>query len=67
MLRHFDKLHTPIHAVKHYPSLVQQESRFIAAGWPAVEITRNLWDLWSDDAFIPSTVRRGLDAVEPFE
>lgn len=67
MLRHFDKLQTPIQAVKRYPSLSQQISRFQNSGWPTVQIARNLWDLWSDDAFTPPAVRRGLDAVEPFD
>lgn len=66
MLRHFDKLHTPIHAVKQYPSLSQQSSRFTSAGW-LIKFARNLWDLWSDEAFTPSVVRRGLAAVEPFD
>ncbi|PVI03159.1 LCM-domain-containing protein, partial [Periconia macrospinosa] len=67
MLRHFDKLQTPIHAVKLYPTLPQQSSRFGDAGWPTVEIARSLWDLWSDDSFTPPAVRRMLDVVEPFD
>lgn len=67
MLKHFDKLHSPIHAVQQYPRLQQQVSRFQEAGWPAVEIARNLWDLWSDDGFTSPSLRVGLDAVEPFE
>lgn len=67
MLKHFDKLQTPIHAVKLHPSLPQQVSRFQNAGWSAVEIARNLWDLWSDDAFTPPAARQRLDVVEPFD
>ncbi|KAJ4301635.1 tRNA methyltransferase ppm2 [Kalmusia sp. IMI 367209] len=67
MLRHFDKLHTPIQAVKQYPLLAQQLSRFTGAGWSKVEIARNLWDLWSDDGFTSPTLRRELDAIEPFD
>jgi hypothetical protein len=67
MLKHFDKLHSPIHAVQKYPLLNQQVSRFTNAGWSQVEIARNLWDLWSDDGFTSPTLRRGLDTIEPFE
>ncbi|KAJ4368304.1 tRNA methyltransferase ppm2 [Neocucurbitaria cava] len=67
MLKHFDKLQTSIKAVKQYPSLAQQSSRYLAAGWSQILTARNLWDLWSDDAFTPPAVRRSLDAVEPFD
>ncbi|CAI6276755.1 unnamed protein product [Periconia digitata] len=67
MLKHFDKLQTPIHAVKLYPSIAQQTSRFTNAGWLTVEIAQNLWHLWSDDTFTPPAARRSLDAVEPFD
>ncbi|KAF2451370.1 LCM-domain-containing protein [Karstenula rhodostoma CBS 690.94] len=67
MLRHFDKLHSPIHAVQQYPLLNQQVSRFVDAGWSHVEIARNLWDLWSDDGFTSANLRRGLDTIEPFD
>ncbi|KAL6710068.1 tRNA methyltransferase ppm2 [Coniothyrium glycines] len=67
MLSHFDKLQTSIKAVKFYPSLPQQSSRFLDAGWPTLLIARNLWDLWSDDTFTPAALRHGLDSVEPFD
>ncbi|KAF2873459.1 hypothetical protein BDV95DRAFT_488734 [Massariosphaeria phaeospora] len=67
MLRHFDKLQTPIQAVKQYPSLNQHSSRFLDAGWPTLSLARNLWDLWSDDAFTSPSIRRSLDAIEPFD
>ncbi len=67
MLGHFDKLQTHIHAVERYPSLGQQSSRFAHAGWSTIEIARNLWDLWSDEAFTPTVTRRRLDTVEPFD
>jgi tRNA wybutosine-synthesizing protein 4 len=67
MLSHFDKLQTPIQAVKHYPALHQQSSRFTHAGWSTIKLVRNMWDLWSDDAFTPSAVRRRLDGIEPFD
>ncbi|CAO2654888.1 Nn.00g116210.m01.CDS01 [Neocucurbitaria sp. VM-36] len=67
MLKHFDKLQTSIKAVKQYPSLAQQSSRYLDAGWSHILTARNLWDLWSDDVFTPPAVRRSLDAVEPFD
>ncbi|KAL5424881.1 hypothetical protein PMIN07_012053 [Paraphaeosphaeria minitans] len=67
MLKHFDKLHSPIYAVQQYPLLDQQVSRFEDAGWSHVEIARNLWDLWSDDGFTSPDLRRGLDTIEPFD
>jgi tRNA wybutosine-synthesizing protein 4 len=67
MLRHFDKLQTPIQAVMQYPTLGQHCSRFEQAGWSTITICRNLWDLWSDATFTPPALRHGLDTVEPFD
>lgn len=67
MLSHFDKLQASITAVKLYLSLSEQSNRFLKAGWSTLMLARNLWDLWSDDEFTPPAVRRGLDAVEPFD
>ncbi|KAI8942725.1 hypothetical protein NX059_000773 [Plenodomus lindquistii] len=67
MLSHFDKLQTSIKAAKLYLSLSEQSSRFLNAGWSTIALARNLWDLWSDDSFTPSAVRRSLDLIEPFD
>ena len=67
MLTHFDKLHASINSVKQYQTLAQQSSRFLDAGWPSLELVRNLWDLWSDDSFTPPSLRKKLDAIEPFD
>lgn len=67
MLAHFDKLQTSIKAAMQYLSLSQQSSRFLNGGWPTLLTARNLWDLWSDDAFTPPTLRQELDSVEPFD
>jgi tRNA wybutosine-synthesizing protein 4 len=67
MLTHFDKLHASINSVKQYQTLAQQSSRFLDAGWPLLEVARNLWDLWSDDSFTPPSLRQKVDAVEPFD
>ncbi|KAF1993161.1 leucine carboxyl methyltransferase 2 [Amniculicola lignicola CBS 123094] len=67
MLKHFEKLQTPIHAVKTYPLLRQQGVRFLEAGWSSLPLARNLWDLWSDNDFTPPELRHHLDTVEPFD
>ncbi|KAL1655915.1 tRNA methyltransferase ppm2 [Didymella pomorum] len=67
MLTHFDKLHASINSVEKYQTLTQQSSRFLDAGWPSLEMARNLWDLWSDDSFTPPSLRERVDAIEPFD
>jgi tRNA wybutosine-synthesizing protein 4 len=67
MLAHFKKLHASIYAIERYLSLEQQRARFLEFGWSGLEIARNLWDLWSDDAFTPPSLRRKLDTIEPFD
>ncbi|KAH6614225.1 hypothetical protein C7974DRAFT_73126 [Boeremia exigua] len=67
MLTHFDKLHASINSVKQYQTLAQQSSRFLDAGWPSLELVDNLWALWSDDSFTPPSLRRKVDAIEPFD
>ncbi|KAF2838643.1 LCM-domain-containing protein [Patellaria atrata CBS 101060] len=66
MLKHFNKLQTPIHAVQKYPRIADQISRFLELGWPNVE-ARTLWDLWADLSFISPKERLALDLVEPFD
>ncbi|KAF2273578.1 leucine carboxyl methyltransferase 2 [Westerdykella ornata] len=66
MLKHFNKLQTPIQAVRDYPSLALQQSRFTQYGW-SISTMQSLWDLWSDDTFTSPELRRRLDAVEPFD
>ena len=33
MMKHFSKLQTPLHSIHKYPTMHQQEQRFIDAGW----------------------------------
>lgn len=66
MMKHFKKLGAPLYSIHEYPSLCQQEQRFKNAGWAQAR-ARNLWDLWSDDEFLPSSTRASLDAVETFD
>lgn len=66
MMRHFDKLQTPLQSVQTYPTTQHQEDRFKAAGWAQVR-ARNLWELWSAPEFLSAAERSALDAVEPFD
>ncbi|KAJ3957044.1 tRNA methyltransferase ppm2 [Colletotrichum tropicale] len=66
MLKHFNKLNTPIKSVYRYPSVASQEARFETLGWSAAE-SWTLWEAWADDLFMTSEERRALDVVEPFD
>ncbi|PBP23270.1 leucine carboxyl methyltransferase [Diplocarpon rosae] len=66
MMAHFDKLQTPLGAVREYPTEIHQRERFQSLGWPKVSIC-NLWKLWNSPHFITSDERIALDAVEPFD
>nr|OQO13191.1 hypothetical protein B0A51_17889 [Rachicladosporium sp. CCFEE 5018] len=65
MLRHFEKLRTPLHAIG---TIADMRQRFIDAGWPVKKIDiKPLWDLWSDPDFLTADQRRALDKIEPFD
>ncbi|KAF2152543.1 LCM-domain-containing protein [Myriangium duriaei CBS 260.36] len=65
MLRHFEKLRTPLHAIG---TIDQMRSRFTDAGWSTKLVSiQSLWDLWSDPAFLSGEERQSLDQVEPFD
>lgn len=67
MLKHFNKLNSPLKSAMKYPSLEDQKRRFSNFGWPQVNV-RSLWDLWSeDDGFLSSSERAALDRIEPFD
>ena len=66
MVKHFETIQTPLQAIQEYPRLVDQERRFLKAGWSAAT-ARSLWDLWSDDQFITSHQRLSLGALEQFD
>ncbi|KAF9886984.1 tRNA methyltransferase ppm2, partial [Aspergillus nanangensis] len=66
MMKHFKKLGAPLYSIHQYPSLNEQEQRFTDAGWAHAH-ARSLWDLWSDDDFVPSSLRTSLDSIEPFD
>lgn len=66
MLRHFQKLHTPLRSIHIYPDLQSQKQRFYDAGWEAVRCV-NLWELWSDPKVLAPFQRIELDRIEPFD
>ncbi|ROT34949.1 LCM-domain-containing protein [Sodiomyces alkalinus F11] len=66
MLKHFDKLKTPLRSVLQYPTVHSQEERFVSRGWSDVQ-SWTLWEAWSDGQFMSSAERKSLDHVEPFD
>ncbi|KNG84409.1 leucine carboxyl methyltransferase 2 [Aspergillus nomiae NRRL 13137] len=66
MMKHYKKLGAPLYSIHEYASLNEQEQRFKDAGWKHAH-ARSLWDLWSDDEFVDSSLRASLDAIEPFD
>ncbi|KLU81595.1 leucine carboxyl methyltransferase 2 [Magnaporthiopsis poae ATCC 64411] len=66
MMRHFERLNTPLKSIDKYQTLSDQKTRFLDRGWPRVECC-SLWDAWSSGQFLPDTERRRLDMVEPFD
>lgn len=66
MLKHFDKLKTPLKSVLQYPTVHSQEQRFLSRGWTEVQ-SWTLWEAWADERFMTSADRKSLDHVEPFD
>ncbi|EGX89188.1 leucine carboxyl methyltransferase [Cordyceps militaris CM01] len=66
MLRHFDKLKTPLRSVGHYPTVSDQFKRFKSRGWSSVQIW-DLWDAWCCGEFVSAEERVALDDIEPFD
>jgi tRNA wybutosine-synthesizing protein 4 len=66
MMAHFEKLKTPLKAVKKYPTTSAQQQRFQARGWQDVS-ARNLWELWGSPEFLGPEERKALGAIEPFD
>ncbi|CAG9980803.1 unnamed protein product [Clonostachys byssicola] len=66
MLKHFNKLNTPLKSVHQYPTVASQSARFKHRGWQQVDIW-DLWNAWVDDKFVTSTERVSLDDIEPFD
>ncbi|KAI0137534.1 leucine carboxyl methyltransferase [Xylariales sp. AK1849] len=66
MLRHFEKLNTPLRSVFSYPDLQAQKDRFTHLGWSHVDV-ETLWNTWSSSKYLSSEYRQKLNEVEPFD
>ena len=66
MIKHFDKLKTPLKSIGRYPQLLDQEKRFTIAGWTA-STARSLWEVWIDPSFLSLQKRLAMNEVEPFD
>ncbi|POS87310.1 hypothetical protein EPUL_000714 [Erysiphe pulchra] len=66
MMAHFEKLKSPLGAVRKYQTKNAQMNRFKDLGWKQV-YARNLWELWSSDDFLTAEERIALDGIEPFD
>lgn len=66
MLRHFEKLKTPLKSVAAYPTLQSQKDRFAQLGWPTVQV-ESLWSTWSSDTYLTTDDRKRLNDIEPFD
>ncbi|KAK6064815.1 leucine carboxyl methyltransferase [Seiridium cupressi] len=66
MLRHFEKLNTPLRSVSTYPTLQDQKYRFAHLGWADVDV-ETLWSTWSSEKYLSLEERRKLNEIEPFD
>ncbi|EZF33055.1 hypothetical protein H109_02748 [Trichophyton interdigitale MR816] len=66
MIAHFTKWRAPLQSIHIYPTLVQQEQRFLKVGWKQAR-ARSLWEAWSDPSFIDAKTRASLDQFEAFD
>ncbi|EGE04762.1 leucine carboxyl methyltransferase [Trichophyton equinum CBS 127.97] len=66
MIAHFTKWRAPLQSIHIYPTLVQQEQRFLKVGWKQAR-ARSLWEAWNDPSFIDAKTRASLDQFEAFD
>ncbi|TLD05301.1 uncharacterized protein PgNI_09679 [Pyricularia grisea] len=66
MIKHFERLNTPLKSIDKYPTQQSQSERFLNRGWLNVHCW-TLWQAWADDRFLTAEDRRKLDDVEPFD
>ncbi|RYP57123.1 hypothetical protein DL769_009673 [Monosporascus sp. CRB-8-3] len=66
MLRHFEKLKTPLKSVSTYPDLEAQRNRFYRLGWAYTDV-ESLWQAWSNNQWLSPDERKMLDRIEPFD
>ncbi|KAL9047208.1 MAG: hypothetical protein Q9214_000160, partial [Letrouitia sp. 1 TL-2023] len=66
MLQHFENLNTPLRSVRKYPRLIDQEKRFLRAGWKYAK-AKSLWNIFCDLTVISNEQKLWLNTVEPFD
>jgi tRNA wybutosine-synthesizing protein 4 len=66
MLKHFNKLQSPLRVIEQYQSIEDQKKRFEAHGWPNVRV-QSLWDFWRSDNYYSPQERIKLNKVEVFD
>ncbi|KAI6345074.1 hypothetical protein MCOR14_008554, partial [Pyricularia oryzae] len=66
MIKHFERLNTPLKSIDKYPTQQSQSERFQQRGWSNVHCW-TLWQAWADSRFLTAEDRRKLDDVEPFD
>lgn len=64
MLKHFNRLCTPLKSVDAYPTLSSQAVRFSDRGWKTVD-TLDLLAIWG--SLVTESQRKHLESVEPFD
>ena len=66
MIQHFNNLQTPLKNVETYPSLRDQEQRFLQSGWDLV-FAQSLWDIYRDPCYVSHKEKMALNDAEPFD
>ena len=66
MLKHFEKIQTPLKSIDYYPSKESQCKRFLRTGWSSIEF-KSLWEIWQDETCVSTRLRQELDDIELFD
>lgn len=66
MLQHFESLRTPLRSVRKHPKLIDQEKRFLRAGWEYAK-AKSLWNIFCDLTVVSNEQKLWLNTVEPFD
>ncbi|XP_074145534.1 tRNA wybutosine-synthesizing protein 4 [Sminthopsis crassicaudata] len=64
MLRHFERLSSPLHGLARFPDVAAQRRRFLDAGWGACSVV-DMNEFYR--GFIPAQERERMEALEPFD
>ena len=66
MLKHFQKLSSPLRVIQTYQTIESQQNRFRDHGWARVRAD-SLWDVWRDGQVFSPTERYSLRSIETFD